>query len=93
MLRFVAAQAETLWDEALPMEVRELPEDLAALDGLVVRSGLLAPFSAALAARGARVGGVGGRSWASDDRDRDLRAADGPQAALPVGIPNGPAPV
>ena len=46
MLRFVAAQAETLWDEALPMEVRELPEDLAALDGLVVRSGLLAPFSA-----------------------------------------------
>jgi hypothetical protein len=29
MLRLVAAQAETLWDEALPIEVRELPEDLA----------------------------------------------------------------
>jgi hypothetical protein len=39
MLRLVAAQAETLWDEALPIEVRELPEDLAALDAPVVRSG------------------------------------------------------
>ena len=34
MLRLVAAQAETLWDEALPIEVRELPADLAALDEL-----------------------------------------------------------
>ena len=24
-----------MWDEALPIEVRELPEDLAALDGLL----------------------------------------------------------
>ena len=32
MLRLVAAQAETLWDEALPIDVRELPADLAALD-------------------------------------------------------------
>ena len=31
MLRLAAAQAETLWDEALPIEVRQLPEDLAAL--------------------------------------------------------------
>jgi len=46
MLRLVAAQAETLWDEALPIEVRELPEDLAALDGLLSDPGLLAPFSA-----------------------------------------------
>ncbi|MCA1693295.1 MAG: hypothetical protein LC749_00420 [Actinobacteria bacterium] len=30
MLRLVAAQAETLWDEALPIRVRELPADLAA---------------------------------------------------------------
>jgi len=35
MLRLVAAQAETLWDEALPIEVRELPADLAALDELL----------------------------------------------------------
>ena len=44
MLRLVAAQAETLWDEALPIEVRVLPDDLAALDGLLCGPGLLAPF-------------------------------------------------
>ncbi|MCA1696396.1 MAG: hypothetical protein LC749_17695, partial [Actinobacteria bacterium] len=46
MLRLVAAQAETLWDEALPIEVRELPDDLAALDGLLCDLALLAPFVA-----------------------------------------------
>ena len=46
MLRLVAAQAETLWDEALPIEVRELPADLAALDALLSGPGLLAPFTA-----------------------------------------------
>jgi transposase, IS5 family len=44
MLRLVAAQAETLWDEALPIEVRQLPDDLAALDGLLCDPGLLEPF-------------------------------------------------
>jgi IS5 family transposase len=44
MLRLVAAQAETLWDEALPIEVRELPADLAALDELLSGPGLLEPF-------------------------------------------------
>ncbi|HEV2769786.1 MAG TPA: hypothetical protein VGV40_06335 [Solirubrobacteraceae bacterium] len=46
MLRLVAAQAETLWDEALPIEVRELPADLAALDEVLCDPGLLAPFVA-----------------------------------------------
>jgi IS5 family transposase len=46
MLRLVAAQAETLWDEALPIEVLELPADLAALDALLSGPGLLAPFTA-----------------------------------------------
>jgi len=46
MLRLVAAQAETLWDEALPIEVRELPADLAALDVLLSDPGLMAPFAA-----------------------------------------------
>lgn len=46
MLRLVAAQAETLWDEALPIEVRQLPDDLAALDGLLCDPGLLEPFVA-----------------------------------------------
>jgi hypothetical protein len=46
MLRLVAAQAESLWDEALPIMVRELPADLAALDVLLSDPALLAPFSA-----------------------------------------------
>ena len=45
MLTLVAGQAESLWDEALPAEVRELPEDLAALDRLLSDPGLLAPLA------------------------------------------------
>jgi transposase, IS5 family len=44
MLTLLAGQPESLWDEALPIEVRELPEDLAALDGLLADPGLLAPI-------------------------------------------------
>ena len=32
MLTLWAPQAESLWDEGLPVEVRELPAGLAALD-------------------------------------------------------------
>jgi IS5 family transposase len=46
VLRLVAAQAESLWDEALPVEVRELPEDLAALDRLLSDPELLEPIVA-----------------------------------------------
>lgn len=46
MLMLFAEQAESLWDEALPIEVRELPEDLAALDRLLSDPGLLAPIVA-----------------------------------------------
>ena len=46
MLRLAAAQAEMLWDEALPIEVRQLPDDLAALDELLCDRRLLAPFVA-----------------------------------------------
>ncbi len=35
-----------MWDEALPIEVRELPQDLAALDELLCDPRLLAPFVA-----------------------------------------------
>jgi transposase, IS5 family len=44
MLTLLAEQAESLWDEALPVEVRELPADLAALDCLLADPGLLAPI-------------------------------------------------
>jgi len=44
MLTLFAGQAESLWDEALPIEVRELPADLAALDRLLGNPGLLTPI-------------------------------------------------
>ena len=44
MLTLVAGQPECLWDEALPIEVRELPADLAALDGLLADPALLGPI-------------------------------------------------
>ena len=44
MLTLLAGQPEWLWDEALPVEVRELPEDLAALDGLLSDPELLGPI-------------------------------------------------
>jgi len=47
MLRLWGGQVETLFDLGLPVEVRELPADLAALDGLLGDSALLAPVEAA----------------------------------------------
>src|SRR6202035_2622145 len=46
MLTLLAGQAESLWDEALPIEVKELPADLATLDRLLGDPGLLAPIVA-----------------------------------------------
>jgi IS5 family transposase len=46
VLTLFVDQAESLWDEALPVEVRELPQDLAALDGLLAVPELLAPIVA-----------------------------------------------
>lgn len=44
VLTLLAAQPECLWDDALPVEVKELPEDLAALDGLLSDHELLRPL-------------------------------------------------
>jgi IS5 family transposase len=46
VLRLRAAQAETLWDELLPVEARELPEDLAGVDELLRDAGLFEPIAA-----------------------------------------------
>jgi IS5 family transposase len=46
VLRLVGGQVESLFDEALPAEVRELPADLARLDELLGDAELLAPISA-----------------------------------------------
>ena len=45
MLTLFAGQAESLWDEALPICVRELPDDLAGLDRLLSDPALLVPIS------------------------------------------------
>jgi transposase, IS5 family len=54
MLRLSGGQVESLFDLGLPVEVRELPADLAVLDGLLADPSLLAPVEAAWdqAARG-----------------------------------------
>jgi IS5 family transposase len=45
MLTLQAPQAETLWDQVLPIEARELPEDLARLDELLSDPELLRPIA------------------------------------------------
>jgi IS5 family transposase len=47
MLRLSGGQVESLFDLGVPVEVRELPADLAALDGLLADLALLAPVEAA----------------------------------------------
>jgi IS5 family transposase len=44
MLRLVGEQVESLFDEVLPVEVRELPADLERLDGLLRDPRLLEPI-------------------------------------------------
>jgi transposase, IS5 family len=45
VLTLLAGQPECLWDEVLPVEVKELPEDLAALDVLLSDHELLWPIA------------------------------------------------
>jgi IS5 family transposase len=47
MLLLSGGQVESLWDDVLPIEVKELPEDLAALDALLSDPGLLEPIASA----------------------------------------------
>jgi hypothetical protein len=46
MLRLVGPQVECLFDLGLPVEVPELPADLAAIDGLLADPALLEPVVA-----------------------------------------------
>jgi IS5 family transposase len=45
VLRLAGEQVESLFDEALPIEVRELPADLARLDALLSEPALLGPIA------------------------------------------------
>ena len=47
MLRLAGGQVESLFDQLLPVEVRELPKELAVLDRLLADSRLLAPIEQA----------------------------------------------
>jgi IS5 family transposase len=47
MLTLCGGQVECLWDEVLPIEVRELPDDLARLDAVLSDSRLLFPIAQA----------------------------------------------
>jgi IS5 family transposase len=49
MLTLVGGQVESLWDEVLPVEIRELPNDLARLDRVLSDSLLLSPIAQAWA--------------------------------------------
>jgi IS5 family transposase len=44
MLTLLAPQPESLWEESLPVEVKELPEDLAALDVMLADPEVLWPL-------------------------------------------------
>ena len=47
MLRLVGGEVESLFDEVLPVGVREVPPDLARLDELLADASLLAPIERA----------------------------------------------
>jgi transposase, IS5 family len=55
MLTLVGEQVECLWDEVLPAEIRELPDDLARLDRVLSDSRLLVPIA---------------QAWEEDARER-----------------------
>src|SRR5690348_4648972 len=81
MLRLAGGRVESLWDEVLPGEVKELPEDLAALDVLLSEPVLLEPIVSAWQREALR-------SWSPDDLDGHVRAVDGDQAAHRLGVPD-----
>jgi len=49
VLTLLGGQMESLWDEVLPLEVRELPADLARLDRVLSDPRLLEPITVAWA--------------------------------------------
>src|SRR4051794_33390604 len=86
VLTLAAGQAESLWDGALPIEVRELPQDLAALDELLSDSELLEP----IVERFRREVEQQRRAVLTDGRPTIAMETyvrfDGAQAALSVGV-------
>ena len=88
MLTLLASQPESLWDESLPVEVKELPEDLAALDVLLADPELLWPLVERWQSEFRETGRLVLTEGRPTIRAGDVRAVDGAQAALPVGVPD-----
>ncbi len=86
MLTLFAERAESLWDEVLPVEVRELPADLAALDRVLADPGMFGADRRAVASRDRGDGSGGADGRAPDGRDGDVHQVDGGEAALPLGV-------
>src|SRR5436190_5874633 len=86
MLTLLADQPECLWDDALPVEVKQLPEDLAALDVLLSDHELLWP----LMERWRREFRETGRLVLTEGRPtiplETYVTVDGAQAAVSVGV-------
>jgi len=61
VLRLAAGQVESLWDEVLPLGVRELPQDLQRSTCYWAIRGLLAPIA----------------HWQADEADASGRSAAG----------------
>jgi hypothetical protein len=70
VLRLEAGQVLSLWDELLPIEARELPEDLARIDVLLGDPGLLAPVRAARTGRPRRTRRAGRQRRTAGRRSR-----------------------
>ncbi len=89
MLTLWSDRTECLWEESLPVEVKQLPDDLAALDRVLSDPRLLGPIVARWRREFSRDGPVGVDRRAPDDRDGDLYPVDGAQGALPLGVSVG----
>ena len=87
MLTLWAPQAESLWDESLPVEVKELPADLAELDRVLSDPELMMVLLERWRQEVIDTG-RGVDRGPTDDRDGDLREVDGLEGALSVGVPD-----
>jgi len=76
---------EGRWDGVLPERLRELPEGLAQIDGLLRDEALLAPIEAPREREAQGAGPLGEGAGPADDRDADVRAAAGVEAPLRLG--------
>ena len=83
MLTLLAEQLECLWDDALPIEVKELPEDLAALDVLLSDPELLWPLVERWRQESPGDRAAGADRGQAHDSTGDVCAVDGARAALP----------